>query len=42
MTSAVHRTGARLVPTGAYAQTVEQTGSKVHELLERLREGRPV
>ena len=40
MTSAVHRTGARLVPTGAYAQTVEQTGSKVHELLERLREGK--
>jgi len=41
MTGAVHKTGARLVPTGAYAQTVEQTGSKVHELLERLREGKP-
>lgn len=38
----VHKTGARLVPTGAYAQTVEQTGSRVHDLLERLREGKPV
>lgn len=41
-TGAVHKTGARLVPTGAYAQTVEQTGSRIHDLLERLREGKPV
>lgn len=42
ITGNVHKTGARLVPTGAYAQAVEETGSKVHELLERLREGKPV
>ncbi len=37
MTGAVHKTGARLVPTGAYAQTVEETGSRIHDLLERLK-----
>ncbi len=39
MTGAVHRTGARLVPTGPYAATVEKAGATVHELLERIRKG---
>lgn len=36
MTGAVHKSGARLVAVGPYAQAVEKAGQDVHALLEQL------